>query len=84
MNFILPDRYAIPFCPLRLLPLFFVIVIEGVDYEQEHEHDYDGSETAGALAGATSDLFRRALRRFAAFLWMMPRLAALSMAEIIA
>jgi hypothetical protein len=32
----------------------------------------------------TSDLFRRALRRFAAFLWMMPRLAALSIAEIIA
>ena len=32
----------------------------------------------------TSDLFKRALRRFAAFLWIMPRLAALSIAEIMA
>jgi hypothetical protein len=36
---------------------------------------------AGLMA---SDLFKRALRRFAAFLWIMPRLAALSIAEIIA
>src|ERR1051326_5665017 len=38
----------------------------------------------GAAGAWPNDLFNRAFRRFAAFLWMMPRLAALSIAEIIA
>ena len=77
MNFNLPVRYAILF----LLVLLLVIVIEGIDPEQEHEHDYDAGDEA---AGASRDRFNRAFRRFAAFLWIMPRLAALSIAEIIA
>ncbi len=61
------------------------------DIGHEREHDYEngnGLTEKGtinqAVTGATKDLFKRAFRRFAAFLWIMPRLAALSMAEIIA
>jgi hypothetical protein len=59
-----------------------VLVIETLDHQQAP--DYEGSETGGTSGDATNALFKRALRRFAAFLWMMPRLAALSIAEIIA
>src|SRR5213592_2331331 len=38
--------------------------------------------TADYFAAPASALLSRALRRFAAFLWMIPRLAALSIAEI--
>src|SRR5581483_1522603 len=42
------------------------------------------SEAAANYLAAASALLSRPLRRFAAFSWMIPRLAALSIAEIIA
>ena len=39
-------------------------------------------QAAGVSGVAASRLFKRAFRRLAAFLWMMPRLAALSSAEM--
>src|SRR6266702_1075229 len=39
-------------------------------------------QAAGVPGFAASNLFKRAFRRLAAFLWMMPRLVALSSAEM--
>src|SRR5476651_2130745 len=71
MNFNLPERYATSESDW---------IGDWLFPDQSRFSDRDHS-LAGVMA---NDLFRRALRRLAAFLWIMPRLAALSMAEIIA
>lgn len=63
---------------LILVVLVIVIAIRVGSEDIDHEHDYDGPSqgrektrcyaAGAAVAGATRDLFKRAFRRFAAFL----------------
>ena len=47
-----------------------------------NERGASRGQAAGVPGFAASNLFKRAFRRLAAFLWMMPRLVALSSAEM--